>query len=133
MKLRKVVLDNVRIFDHKEFDFTNDSELVMPNESGKSTLADAITFVLFGKLYSGSSDIASLKPVKDTTLEVSVTLEYQDDTDMIIVLKKLYQENWVKTRGSSFSEMKGHTTTCFINEEKMTVSNFESNYAVILM
>lgn len=125
MKLKKVILKNVRHFSIKVFEFDENSELLMPNEGGKSTLADAITFLLVGKLYSSSSDLTSLKPVHEKSLEVSVeaTLAISDSRDIIV--KKVYQENWVKTRGSSDVEMKGHITSCFINEKKMTTTNYE--------
>ncbi len=124
MELKQVNLTNVRNFTKKTFNFNNNTELVMPNEGGKSTLADAITFVLIGKLYSGSSDAQSLKPLRNTAEEVSIELIYSNGSSEL-ALKKTYKENWVKTRGTTEITMSGHTTDCFINEKKMTVSNFE--------
>jgi hypothetical protein len=124
MELKKVNLINVRNFTERTFNFNSNTELVMPNEGGKSTLADAITFVLIGKLYSGSSDVQSLKPLRNTAEEVSVELIYTNG-DEELSLMKTYKENWVKTRGTTEVTMSGHTTDCFINEKKMTVSNFE--------
>jgi hypothetical protein len=124
MELKQVNLINVRNFDNKTFNFEGNTEIVMPNEGGKSTLADAITFVLIGKLYSGASDAQSLKPLRDTAEEVSIELIYSDG-EKELSLKKTYKENWVKTRGTTEVTMSGHTTDCFINETKMTVSNFE--------
>jgi len=124
MELKQVNLINVRNFTEKTFVFNGNTELVMPNEGGKSTLADAITFVLIGKLYSGSSDAQSLKPLRNTAEEVSIELIYSNGSSEL-ALKKTYKENWVKTRGTTEVTMSGHTTDCFINETKMTVSNFE--------
>lgn len=124
MELKQVNLINVRNFNNKTFNFNGNTEIVMPNQGGKSTLADAITFVLIGKLYSGSSDAQSLKPLRDTAEEVSIELIYSDGSSEL-VLKKTYKENWVKTRGTTEVTMSGHTTDCFINDKKMTVSNFE--------
>lgn len=125
MELKKLTLTNVRNFDIETFEFDGNKKIPMPNKGGKTTLADAISFLLIGKLYSGSSDIASLKPVKDTSLEVVVEALFIDDSGNELELKKLYKENWVKTRGSSDEELKGHTTTCYINEKKLTVTNYE--------
>ena len=125
MELIKATLQNVRLFTDKTFEFKSNSELSMPNEGGKSTLADAITFVLNGKLYSGTNDTASLKPVQDQTLEVSVELAYLDSKGKITVLRKEFKENWVKTRGTTETTMQGHTTTCYINEKKLTITNYE--------
>lgn len=125
MELKKLTLTNVRNFDIETFEFNGNKEIPMPNKGGKTTLADAISFLLIGKLYSGSSDIASLKPVKDTSLEVIVEALFIDDSGNELELKKLYKENWVKSRGSSEEELKGHTTTCYINEKKLTVTNYE--------
>jgi len=124
MELKQVNLINVRNFNNKTFNFNGNTEIVMPNEGGKSTLADAITFVLIGKLYSGASDAQSLKPLRNTAEEVSIELIYSNGSSEL-ALKKTYKENWVKTRGTTDITMSGHTTDCFINEKKMTVSNFE--------
>jgi hypothetical protein len=126
MELRKVTLTNVRNFESKTFEFNGSTDLVMRNKGGKSTLADSITFLLIGKLYNGSSDIASLKPVIDTSREVSVEASFITDGGDELLLKKVYKENWVKTRGSSTEELKGHTTTCYINDKKLTLSNYDS-------
>jgi hypothetical protein len=125
MELKKLTLTNVRNFDIETFEFEGNKEIPMPNKGGKTTLADAISFLLIGKLYSGSSDIASLKPVKDTSLEVIVEALFIDDSNNELELKKVYKENWVKSRGSIEEELKGHTTTCYLNEKKLTVTNYE--------
>jgi len=124
MELKQARLTNVRNFTKKVFDFNGNAEIVMPNEGGKSTLADAITFVLIGKLYSGTTDIQSLKPLSNTQAEVSIELVY-DNNGQELSLMKTYKENWVKTRGTTEVTMSGHITDCFINEKKMTVSNYE--------
>lgn len=125
MELKKLTLTNVRNFDNETFEFNGNKEIVMPNKGGKTTLADAISFLLIGKLYSGSSDAASLKPVKDTSLEVTIEALFMHESGKELELKKVYAENWVKPRGSTEEELKGHTTTCYLNEKKLTVTNYE--------
>lgn len=132
MELKKVTMKNVRLFSEQIIEFNGSSELTMPNEGGKSTIADAITFALIGKLYNGSSDLASLKPVSNPSLDVSVELEYKTAEGKTIVLRKEYKENWVKTRGSTETHMQGHTTTCYINEKKLGIRAYEKDLAEIM-
>lgn len=124
IELKKVILDNVRLFDHKEFEMDGNTSFEQRNETGKTTLADAISFVLTGKLDSGSSDISSLKPIHDTKLPVTIELLYLMD-EKKISLKKVFEENWVKTRGTTNVRMDGHNTTHYINDEMLSKGNYE--------
>ena len=126
MELKKVTLTNVRDFNIKTFELNNgENSLMMPNRGGKTTLADAITFLLIGKLYSGSSNVASLKSIADTSQPVIVEAVMVSENGDELILKKEYKENWSKVRGTSELQLKGHTTNCWINEKKLTVSNYE--------
>ena len=93
-------------------------EIFGQNESGKTTLFDAVTWLLFGKdsLNSANFDIKTLNENGEAvhglehTVEGVFTLNGND-----MALKKTYQEKWVKRRGSATREFTGHTVDHFID------------------
>jgi len=134
MELKSIKLQNFRKFDQFSIDFTGaKNEVRRPNRWGKSTIADAIAFVLVGKLNNGSSDLSSIKPIQNGFLEPAEKLETvaelvflngKNDGPMEIMLRKEYGEQWVKTRGTTDYEMKGHYTNLYVNGQKKTATEY---------
>jgi rubrerythrin len=122
MKINKIKLSNFRNFDQLEIEFDQVTEIVRNNGWGKSNIADAIAWVLTGHLFDGSSDIESIKPKKDSRRVVEVEL-YLDNG---LQLRKNYRENWNKTRGSNDFELKGHSTSYYINGLEMTQTAYDN-------
>lgn len=122
MKIEKLVINNFKKIKHLELGTGAQSfELKAPNQYGKSSIADAIAWVLTGKLHDGSSDIMSIKPKYNPSALVEVELEFSDGTS----LKKTYQEKWVRTRGTTEEKLDGHETKCFINDLPIQVSKYD--------
>jgi hypothetical protein len=131
MELKSITLKNFRKFDNLEMNFTEgQNEIRQPNRWGKTTLADAIAFVLVGKLNNGSSDLATIKPIRNSNYAPTEKLETVVELVFLLqngelALKKEYGEQWVKTRGTTDMEMKGHYTNCYINSIKKTATEYE--------
>lgn len=88
------------------------------NATGKTTLADAFSWLLFDKDSLGRSDfeIKNLDALGEAEhgLEHSVEAQlYVDNVPM--TLKKVYKEVWTKKRGSAQSLFTGNTTDHFVN------------------
>ncbi|HCY07131.1 MAG TPA: hypothetical protein DHS57_07785, partial [Erysipelotrichaceae bacterium] len=118
MKLLKVTINNFRNINHAEYELDKVNIFAGPNRKGKTNTILAIYWAITGYLLDGSSDHASFKPLDDTSKEVSVELEFDK-----IKIKKVYFENWVKTRGSDTTTMQGHITEFYINDIKMKNSD----------
>ncbi len=125
MKLSQVRIENFKNFQKFLLDLKGpmNYEFIAKNKFGKSTIADAIFWVMTGKLLSGSSDIMSIKPKNDSKKLVSVELFFEDGTSVM----KTYEENWVKTRGTKEKHLEGHTTNCFINGINIPVTKFHDS------
>ncbi len=89
------------------------------NATGKSTLFDAFTWLLFGKDSSDRKDF-EIKPIlNDGThlhkadYEVTAMLEVNLQE---VTLRRVLNEKWVKRRGSEESEFTGHETSFFVND-----------------
>lgn len=117
IQLTKLELTNYRNIPFASYEFDGNSKIIGENRIGKTNTLEAIYWLLTDKLLDGSSDVAAIKPLSDTKLEVRVKATFVID-GKVITLEKDYKENWVKTRGTTNLELKGHTTTCLYNDVK---------------
>ena len=117
IQLTKLELTNYRNIPFASYEFDGNSKIIGENRIGKTNTLEAIYWLLTDKLLDGSSDVAAIKPLSDTKLEVRVKATFVIDGKQI-TLEKDYKENWVKTRGTTNLEMKVHTTTCVYNDVK---------------
>lgn len=121
MKLHHLTIDNFKGITHFELDAAGKNiDIYGDNATGKTTIADAITWLLFDKDTDGRKSF-SIKPLASdgTTaiqgVEVSVAGIFID-CGRTTELKKIYREVWERRRGSAVSEMSGHTTDYYIDD-----------------
>lgn len=105
------------------------------NGLGKSSVADAITWVLFGK-DSRRRTAFPIDPVNDAgriihNLDVSVELEMLIDGQPT-TLRRRRQEKWVQKRGMTTEQLDGHQTTCYIDGRPLPSSDFSSHVDTIV-
>lgn len=105
------------------------------NGLGKSSVADAITWVLFGK-DSRRRTAFPIDPVDDAgriihNLDVSVELEMLIDGQPT-TLRRRRQEKWVQKRGMTREQLDGHQTTCYIDGRPLPSSDFSSHVDTIV-
>ena len=105
------------------------------NGLGKSSVADAITWVLFGK-DSRRRTAFPIDPVDDAGriihhLDVSVELEMLIDGQPT-TLRRRRQEKWVQKRGMTAEQLDGHQTTCYIDGRPLPSSDFSSHVDTIV-
>lgn len=117
MRLNRVTIDNFRNIKHASYDLEKQNIFTGPNKTGKSNSVLAIYWVLSDYLIDGSSDFASFKPAENLSAEVSVELEFEH-----FKIKKVFTENWVKTRGTGNVTMQGHITDYYIDDVKTSVT-----------
>lgn len=99
------------------------------NHTGKTTTADAVFWVLFGKNSEGLS-LFGIDPKDENNnvinrLENSVTLTISAD-NRELVLKKVRKETWGKSKGQLDEMLTGHTTECYINGNKYTIKDYQA-------
>lgn len=88
------------------------------NATGKTTLFDAFTWLLFDKDSQNKKEfsIKTLKNGKAVSMlehEVECTLKVDGET---ITLRKMFAEKWTRKRGQATAEFSGHTTDFFVND-----------------
>ena len=97
------------------------------NGTGKTTVADAVSWLLFNRDSHGKTDF-QLKPVgadgqEIHNLETEVEGTFSVDGKPV-ALRKRFQERWVKKRGSVHPEFQGHTTDYFIDSVPAKLKEF---------
>lgn len=115
--------------------FNQNTDIFGENGTGKTTIFDAFTWLLFGKDSSNKKDF-NIKTLDDNNNEihkidheVSGVILVNEET---IILKKIYKENWVKTRGALESELKGHKTIFYFNDVPVSEKEYQSKVNAIL-
>lgn len=108
------------------------------NGTGKTTIADAFTWVLFNRDSRGNapgSDNFREKPLDEngqechnleTTVELGCLLDGQR-----FDLKRTQAENWVKKRGGAEASFQGNVSTYWINGVETKYSDFKARIAAI--
>ncbi|MEF9968746.1 MAG: AAA family ATPase, partial [Longicatena sp.] len=114
MKITKISINNFRNVTHAEYELGDLNIFAGANKQGKTNTILAVYWALADCLFDGSSDYASFKPIGNESETVSVELEFDNN----FKLKKSFEENWVKTRGTDEKVMQGHITSYEINDTK---------------
>lgn len=127
--LKKLELKNFKGIKELTIDFGNVTSINGRNATGKTTVVDAFTWLLFGKDSKDRTtfNIKTLDANGEELhgLEHSVTGELEVD-GQAITIQRLYKEKWTKQRGQAQAELKGHTTEYFINEVPTSMKDYQA-------
>lgn len=139
IKLKELSLRNFKGI--RSLDMTFDKEEVFvygENGTGKTTVCDAFSWLLFGKDSKGKSDsnfnIKTLdengKPILKLEHHVVGVLSVDGKS---VKLQRRYVEKWVKPRGTTEETLKNHQTEFYVNDVKLaTKQEYDSTVASIL-
>lgn len=135
IKLKSITLQNFKGARKLHVDFGQVTNIHGDNATGKTTIFDAFTWLLFGKDSNDRTTFeiktldANNKPIPK--LEHSVTAILNVD-DYEIEVKRIFREKWVTKRGSTESEFVGHETTFFWNEVPVLAGEFANKVSGII-
>lgn len=136
MKILNLKLHNFKGVRNFELDTQGkDVSIMGDNASGKTTIFDSFTWLLFGKdsLNRADFEIKTLGPdgQPEHGLEhaVEAILELEDGSRL--ALKKVYMEKWTKKRGSATAEFTGHTTDYFVDGVPVQKKEYDARIAEI--
>lgn len=121
MKLLKLIPDNFKGIKHFEFDPNgSDADIYGDNATGKTTVADAYFWLLFGKDSANSANFDILPEDKDGKiiegLDASVTGIFLDESGHEFSLRRVYHQVFSRKNGEAEYNVKRNTTDFFIND-----------------
>lgn len=119
MRLLQLSLINFQGIRSLDLDFNGRSASILgDNATGKTTVFNAITWLLFDKASTGAKNFTPKTKGADGDLHYldhSAEATFQTDHGRLITFKKTYKEVYKKKRGSAREEFSGHTVDYWID------------------
>lgn len=118
IKLKKIHIQNFKGCNDREVEFGDKTRISGANATGKTTIFDAFTWLLFGKDSLGSAKF-DIRPLNEDgrmidNLEISVEALLSVDGEEY-ALRKIQKQKWVKKRGTNTTEFQGNVNEFEIN------------------
>ena len=127
-KLRKIHLENFKGIKDLSIGFGDVTWISGKNASGKTTIADAFSWLLFDKDSSGSS-VFSIRPkdadgkdIDNLEIKVEATLDVDGEE---LTLTKVQKQKWTKHRGSTAPTFEGNVNDFQVNGFPAKKSEYE--------
>lgn len=120
MLLKAITLENFQGIRELNYTFPDCCSVSIygDNATGKTTVFNAITWLLFDRSSTGAKGFSPKTRGRDGELHHlnhSVTGEFVTDDGRVITFEKVFHENWKKKRGAARAEFAGHVTDYFVN------------------
>lgn len=139
-----IILKSLHLVNFKgardvELSFNPGTTLVSgDNGTGKTTVFDAFTWLLFGKDSTNRSDsnfnIKTLDPGGSPILKLEHSVTAELDVDgKAMKLKRVYREKWEKPTGTTIETLKNHETLFYVNDVKIpTKREYDAKISAII-
>lgn len=128
VKLKKLTLKNFKGIKEKEVIFSDKTNISGDNATGKTTIFDAYSWLLWGKDSLSRKDY-EIKPYDENNNVIhnlESTVEGVFDIDgKETTFTRVFKEVWTKKRGSNNETFTGHTTDFYINEVPKKKKEYE--------
>ena len=122
IKIMRLILENFKCHKNLKLDFMGgNASIYGDNASGKTSIYDALTWLLFGKDSQGNGEKnIEIKPldangeVKDH-LAVTAVEAVLDVNGEEVTLRRTYKEVWTTKRGSAQATYDGNTSDYYVD------------------
>lgn len=128
IKIIELIVQNFKGCKDRTIEFGNVTNIYGANAAGKTTLADAIYWLLFNKNSFGDEKF-NVRPLDEygnriDNVEISVYGVF-DVNGKQVTLKKTQKQKWVKKRGSGVEELQGNENIYEIQEIPKSEKEFK--------
>jgi DNA repair exonuclease SbcCD ATPase subunit len=136
MQLLKLTLANFRGLRDLTINFDGKSaEICGRNGTGKTTIANAIWWVLYGKALDGEKNFTPKTRDGEADahgLNHSAELVIKTGDGVIVTLKKVFYEKYTKCKGAAEATFDGHTIDHFIDDVPVKEKEYNTRVADII-
>lgn len=133
LTLKRLWLINFKGIRNKQIDFRDITNIFGENASGKTSIADAWSWLLNGKDTANRKDF-EIKTLDENNVVIpNIDHEVGAEIDVdgtAVILRKVLKENWVTKRGSNKVELKGNETFYYWNDVPMKQGEFQTKISV---
>lgn len=137
MKLLNLKLSNFQGIE--SFNLQSDGGNILlrgTNAAGKTTLANAITWLLYDKSSTGEKNYTPKTKDKNGAdvhfLEHSAEAVFLQDDGVQISIRRVFHEVWKKKRGSATEEFSGHVTEHYLDSVPVSEKQYKERLAQIV-
>lgn len=136
--MKKIILERLTLRNFKGFrDFTLNTngghvDAFGDNGTGKTTLFDGFTWLLFGKDSANRSEQKfEIKELDSAGKVLRHKLEHEVEADLLVngrrrTFRRVYSEKWTKKRGSVTDSFEGHTTDYYVDGVPVKLSEYQA-------
>lgn len=130
MKLLTLKLENFQGLKAEEFQIGGKSASIYgDNATGKTTIFNAMTWLLFDKASTGAKNYNPKTKGPDGDLHFldhAAEAKFSLDDGRIVTLRKVFHENYKKKRGSNVDEFDGHSVDFYIDGVPVKEKEYEA-------
>ena len=136
LKIMSLTLDHFKGVRNYELAANGaNADIFGDNATGKTTVADAYFWLLFGKDSTGKSDFGVLPTDKDGNIisgvEASVTGKFTDEAGKEFTLRRAYHQVFTRKNGEAEKKFKGNTTDFYIDDVPKPQKDYQNYVAAI--
>lgn len=133
--LKKMVLLNFKGIKNLTINFDANTNIYGDNGTGKTTVVDAFTWLLFGKDSTDRKDF-EIKTL-DKNNEVIPKIDHEVYAELgvngdVVTIKRTLRDKWVKQKGALEAEFTGNETLYYWNEVPLSMKEFGNKVSEIL-
>lgn len=135
IELKKIHIQNFKGCVDKTISFGDNTRIFGANATGKTTVFDALSWLLFNRDSLGNTQFDIRQKDKDgnvvhhVEIDVQATIVVNDDE---YVLRKVQKEKWVKKRGTDTREFQGNVNEFEINGYPKSEKEFKTFMSEII-
>lgn len=118
LRISKIAVKNFKGIKSLDIDLTDNAVISGQNASGKTSIMDAVSWLLFDKDSAGNSkfEVRPLDAEGNKVHQIDISVEGTFEADgKTYVLSKTQKENWVKKRGTENPVLQGNKNEFSVN------------------